>query len=105
MNKAEIATQIEVKQARLTALKESEHISMMSDDFYYRNGGDKEIRQLTQEIQDLKASAVTEDIPADVVAKAAEMYADFNGGVLETAGTYIFNYWIDAAKESIAMVS
>lgn len=105
MKNVEIASLIRTKQARLDALKASEHISMMSDDFYYRNGGDREIRQLTQEIQELKAAAVKDDIPAEVVAKAAQMYADFNGGVLETAGTYIFNYWIDAAKESIATVS
>lgn len=103
MDKAEITAQIEAKQTRLDALKESEHIAMMSDDFYYRNGGDREIRTLSQEIQELKKQLNAEEISEPVLLKAAEMYASYNGGVLETAGDYIRNYWIDAAKKELGV--
>lgn len=101
MNKTQIAAQIEIKQARYTALKANEHIAMMSDDFYYRNGGDTELRQLAAEIAALRKELNREEIPTEVLAKAAEMYYAYNKGVLEGAGESITDAWVKLARKEL----
>jgi len=100
MDKFEIAAQIAAKKTRLASLKKSEPIAMMSDDFYYRNGGDAEIRSLQSEIQLQTQKLVEMQVPEELMKKAAEMYYAYNKGILATAGDSVTKAWVEIATKA-----
>jgi hypothetical protein len=91
------ARQTEIFKIQFAASSPREY-AMMSDDLYLVNGGDRstqeKISTIQAEIKVLKRGYIS----PEVYQKAAELYKDFDGGVLENSGDYVTGYWIDAAR-------
>lgn len=102
----DIAAEIKVRATRSIELRKEiseyrEH-AMMSDDRYMINNRDRELPQYA-ELQQLQSEmAILEEgyIDPELIAKAKQMYYDFNGGDYDRAGPNVQKSWLALAKKS-----
>lgn len=102
----DIAAEIKTRAFRCIELRqeinEYREQAMLSDDRYMINGRDREMAQY-HEVQKLQYEiAILEEgyIDPELVAKAKQMYYDFNGGNYDTAGSGVQKSWLALAKKS-----
>ena len=102
----DIAAEIKTRAIRCIELRkeinEQREYAMLSDDRYMINNRDRETPQYV-ELKKLQSEiTILEEgyIDPELVAKAKQMYYDFNGGNYDTAGSGVQKSWLALAKKS-----